>query len=104
MACRNGDDSVTLAELKQWVDRRVPLQASKVGGKQTPITSLVDAWGDVYLTRSCHVACDAAPLAGTIPLVVRPVRVASAWPADTNGGGPDGPHYERAETRSTLQP
>ena len=50
-ADRNGDDRVTLAELKQWLDRQVPLQARKVGGKQTPITSLVDAWGDVYLTR-----------------------------------------------------
>ena len=50
-ADRNGDDRVTLAELKQWLDKQVPLQAHKVGGKQTPMTSLVDAWGDVFLTR-----------------------------------------------------
>ena len=50
-ADRNGDDRVTLAELKQWLDRQVPVQASKVGGAQTPMTSLVDAWGDVFLTR-----------------------------------------------------
>jgi len=47
----NNDDRVTLAELKVWLDTQVPIQARKVGGKQTPITSVVDAWGDVYMTR-----------------------------------------------------
>jgi len=50
-ADRNGDDRVTLAELKLWLDKQVPVQASKVGGRQTPMTSLVDAWGDVFLTK-----------------------------------------------------
>ena len=51
MVCGNNDERVTLAELKRWLDQQVPLEARKVGGRQTPITSLVDAWGDVYLTR-----------------------------------------------------
>lgn len=50
-ADRNNDERVALAELKRWLDRQVPLEARKAGGKQTPITSLADAWGDVYLTR-----------------------------------------------------
>jgi len=51
MVCGDNDGRVTLAELKRWLDKRVPLEARKMGGNQTPITSLVDAWGEVYLTR-----------------------------------------------------
>ena len=51
MVCGNDDQRVTLAELKRWLDQQVPLEARKAGANQTPITSVVDAWGDVYLTR-----------------------------------------------------
>ena len=51
MVCGDNDGRVTLAELKRWLDKQVPLEARKMGGNQTPITSLVDAWGEVYLTR-----------------------------------------------------
>jgi len=51
MVCGNNDGRVTLAEFKRWLDKQVPLEARKMGGRQTPITSLVDAWGEVYLTR-----------------------------------------------------
>ena len=47
----DSDGHVTFAELKRWLDKQVPLEARKMGGNQTPITSLVDAWGEVYLTR-----------------------------------------------------
>lgn len=47
----DNDGRVTLAELKRWLDKRVPVEARKMGGNQTPTTSLVDAWGEVYLTR-----------------------------------------------------
>ena len=51
MVSGNDDGRVTLAELKRWLSSQVPLEARKMGGKQTPITSLVDAWGEVYLTK-----------------------------------------------------
>ena len=51
MVCGNNDERVTLVELKRWLDQQVPLEARKVGGKQTPVTSMVEAWGEVYLTR-----------------------------------------------------
>ena len=51
MVCGDNDGRVTLAELKRWLDKQVPLEARRMGGNQTPITSLVDAWGEVYLTR-----------------------------------------------------
>ena len=47
----DSDGRVTLAELKRWLDKQVPLEARRMGANQTPITSLVDAWGEVYLTR-----------------------------------------------------
>jgi hypothetical protein len=49
--CGDNDGRVTLAELKRWLDRQVPLEAKRRGGQQTPTTSLVDAWGEVYLTK-----------------------------------------------------
>ncbi|HOX38190.1 MAG TPA: caspase family protein [Candidatus Brocadiia bacterium] len=51
MVCGNNDGRVTLAELKRWVDQQVPLEARKRGGNQTPVTSMVEAWGEVYLTK-----------------------------------------------------
>jgi len=47
----NNDGRVTLSELKRWLHDQVPLEARKHGGTQTPLTSLVDAWGEVYLTK-----------------------------------------------------
>lgn len=50
-ACGDGDERVTLGELKKYLEQRVPKYARKAGGRQTPVVRIPQGWDGVYLTR-----------------------------------------------------
>lgn len=53
-ASGDGDDRVTLGELKKYLQQRVPKYARKAGGRQTPLVKIPELWRNVYLTKEAE--------------------------------------------------